>query len=84
MDVAILDRAVVVQMASPRVAGTFQEYADIVFMPYITVMKQIQPIKRVDIIWDVYRQDSPKAAIREKRGSGTRRMVTSSSQIPKN
>ena len=54
VDVAILDGAVVVQMASPAgTARTFQEYADNVFMPYI--MKQLQPVKRVNIIWDVYR-----------------------------
>ena len=82
VDVAILDGAAVVQMASPGAARTFKEYADNVFMPYI--MKLLQPVKRVDIVWDVYRQDSLKAATREKRGSGTRRRVTSSSQIPKN
>ena len=82
VDVAILDGAVVIQMASPGAARTFQEYSDNVFVPYIK--KQLQPVKRVDIIWDVYRQDSLKAATREKRGSGTRRRVTSSSQIPKN
>ena len=47
-------------------------------------MKQLQPVKRVDIIWDVHRQDSLKAATREKRGSGTCRRVTSYSQILKN
>ena len=71
-----------VHMASPRAARTFQDYTDNVFMPYI--MTQLQSVKRVDIIWDVYRHDSLKAATREKRGSGTRKRVTSSSQIPKN
>ena len=82
VDVAILDGALAVQMTLPGAARTFQEYADNVFTTYI--MKQLQPVKRVDIIWDVYRQDSHKAVTREKRGSGTRRRVTSSSQIPKN
>ena len=82
VDIALLDGAVVVQMESPGAARTFQEYADNVFMPHI--MKQLQPVKRVDIIWDVYRQDSLKAATREKRGSGTCRRVTSSSHILKN
>ena len=40
VDVAILDGAVVVQMASPGAARPFQEYADNVFMSYI--MKQLQ------------------------------------------
>ena len=82
VDVAILDGAVVVQMASPGAAKTFQDYADKVFMPYI--MKQLQPVQRVDVIWDVYRQDSLKAATRERRGCGTRRRVTPSSQILRN
>ena len=82
VDIAILDRAVVVQMDRPGPQRTFQEYAHNVFMPYI--MKQLQPVKRVDIIWDVHRQDSLKAATREKRGSGTCRRVTSSFQILKN
>lgn len=82
MDIAILDGAVVVQMVSPGAARTFKDYTDNVFMPYI--MKQLQPVRRVDIIWDVYRQDSLKAATREKRGCGTHKRVTSSSQIPKN
>ena len=82
VDATILDGAVVVQMAFPGAARMLQEYADNVFMPY--VMKQLQPVKRVDIIWDVNRQDSLKAATRERRGSGTCKRVTSSPQIPKN
>lgn len=64
VDFATLDGAVVVQMASAAAARTFQEYADNVFTPYI--MKQLQPVKRVDIIWDVYQQDILKAATRER------------------
>ena len=33
-------------------------------MPYIT--RGLQPVKRVDVIWDVYRQDSQKATTREE------------------
>ena len=51
-------------------------------MPYI--MKQLQPVQRVDVIWEVYRQNSIKVATRERRGCGTRRRVTPSSQIPRN
>ena len=82
VDATIIDGAVVVQMMSPGTARTFQEYAANVFMPYI--MRQLHPVKRVDVIWDVYRQDSLKATTREARGSGTRRRVASSSQIPRN
>ena len=33
-------------------------------MPYIT--RGLQPVKRVDVIWDVYRQDSQKATTIEE------------------
>lgn len=52
MDIAILDGAVVVQMVSSGASRTFKDYTDNVFMQYI--MKQLQPVRRADIIWDVY------------------------------
>lgn len=82
VDVTILDGAVVVQMLSPGTAITFQEYADYVFLPYVT--KQLDQVKRVDVVWDVYQDDSLKSTTREKRGTGTRRRVTPSSKLPKN
>ena len=48
VEVAILDGAVVVQMVSPGTARTFEEYADSVF--HAIYYKQLQPVKRVDII----------------------------------
>ena len=81
-DVAIVDGAVVVQMLCPGIVRTFQEYADHVFIPY--VKKQLDQVKRVDVIWDIYRPDSLKSTAREKRGTGQRRRVTPSSKIPKN
>ena len=80
VDVAILDIAIVVQMASPLAARTFQEYADNVLMPYI--MKQLQPDKRVDIIWDVYRQDT--GSYQREEGLWYTQKDNISSQIPKN
>lgn len=63
---AILDGAVVIQMALPGAAKTFQGYADNFFMPYI--MTQLQPVKRIDVIWDVYRQNGLKAAPGRREG----------------
>lgn len=54
---AILDGAVIIQMALPGAAKTFQGHADNFFMPYI--ITQLQPVKRRDVTWDVYRQDLP-------------------------
>ena len=78
----VLDGTVLVQKLSPGTATTFQEYADNVFIAYI--VRQPQTANRVDVIWDVYQPDSLKKAIREKRGTGTRRRVTPSSRIPGN
>ena len=76
----VLDGAVAVQMLNPRTARTFQEYFDTVFMPYIT--KQMENVKRLDIVWDVYKDNSLKAGIREKRGKGICRRVLPSTAIP--
>lgn len=82
VDVQVLDGAVIVQMLPPGTASTFQEYHDTVFLPYI--MKQLQQVTRIDLIWDEYKADSLKKTTRENRGTGTRIKVTPSSRIPKN
>ena len=76
----VIDGAVAVQMLNHRTARTFQEYSDTIFMPYIT--KQLEHTKRVDIVWDIYKDNSLKAGTREKRGKGTRRRVLPSTAIP--
>ena len=65
---------------STGTACTFAEYAQVIFLPY--VLKQLNSAKRVDIVWDVYREDSLKKAARENRGSGQRRKVTPTTRIP--
>ena len=72
-DALIIDGAVAVQILSPKTASTFQEYSDTVFKPFL--IKELESANRIDIIWDVYRDDSLKSATREKRGSGQRRKV---------
>lgn len=79
-DVIILDGAVIVQMLSPGTSETFEEYAQIVFLPY--VLKQLHSAERVDLVWDVYKEDSLKKATREKRGFGQRRKVSPTTRIP--
>ena len=44
--------------------NTFDEYADSVFLPYLT--KQLEKCSRLDMVWDTYIADSIKASIREK------------------
>ena len=82
VEVLVIDGAVAVQMLNPGSAKTFQEYADNVLYPYI--LNKIQDVKRLDIVWNVYIDDSLKKGARDHRGGGTRRKVTPSTPIPKN
>ncbi|XP_031574483.1 uncharacterized protein LOC116308242 [Actinia tenebrosa] len=67
-------------MLSPGTAQNFEEYFNDVFAPFI--LKQVEKVKRVDVVWDVYRDDSLKKATRQKRGSGQRRKALMSTRIP--
>ena len=80
IDAAILDGAVIVQMLKPGTAQTFEHYFNYVFAPYIT--RQLETVQRVDVVWDVYHEDSLKRCTREKRGYGRRRKVLASTRIP--
>lgn len=78
--VIILDGAALVNMLRPGQAKTFSDYAEQVFIPYI--LSQLEPVSRVDVIWDEYIQDSLKSETRSKRGKGIRRRVAASNAIP--
>ena len=80
MDAIILDGAVVVQMLQPTAASTFEEYFDSVVALYI--LRQLEDVKRLDIVWDVYKDGSLKKVTREKRGSGQRKKILLSTRIP--
>jgi hypothetical protein len=82
VQVNILDGAAIVNMLRPGTAKTFQDYANGVFLPYIS--SQLQQVIRLDIVWDVYMPDSLKAHTRSKRGKGVRRRVAPSSAVPGN
>lgn len=81
VDAVILDGAVIAQILRPRTSRTFEEYFDTVFGPYI--LRILGTANRVDLVWDVYNEDSLKRSAREKRGSGQRRKVLPSTRIPK-
>ena len=55
VDAIILYGAVVVQMLQPRAVSTFEEYFNSTFAPYI--LRQLENVKRLDIVWDVYKDD---------------------------
>ena len=66
MDAKCIDGTVAVQMLHPGPAKTFQDYADAVFLPYVS--RHLETAERVDVIWDIYIRNSLKAITREKRG----------------
>ena len=66
----VFDRAVIVQMLKPGTAKTFEEYAQKVFIPY--VVRQLQHVSRLDLVWDSYIADSVNASTRAQRGKGVR------------
>jgi hypothetical protein len=82
VDAVFLDGAAVVQMLSTGTAKTFQDYADSVFVPYVS--SPLKKTRRVDVIWGVYLSDSLKGTTRQKRGKDIRRRVVPTTTVPKN
>ena len=82
VDCCISDGAVLVQMLRPNCSCTFGDYKDKIFLPYLSSL--LKKMQRVDVVFDVYRQNSLKSQTREKRGVGTRTRVTATTKIPTN
>ena len=80
LDAIIIDGAVIVQMLPTGTACMFAEYSQTIFAVYL--LKQLESARRVDLVWDVYIEDSLKKAEQEKRGSGQRRKVLPATRIP--
>ncbi|KAG1672959.1 CUGBP Elav-like family member 2 [Nymphon striatum] len=78
----ILDGVAIVQMMKPGTTRTFDEYANVIFKPYIS--SQLQRARRLDLVWDSYVTDSLKSTARAKRGMGVRRRVVGSATTPAN
>ena len=78
VDMLLLDGAVIVNMLRPRAVKTFHGYSQQVFLPFLK--SQLDIVRIVHIVGDVYIPDSLKFTVRKKRGTGTRRRV----QIPNN
>ena len=82
VDAKILDGSVLVNMLLPKSSATFEQYKENVFLPYI--LKCLQQVSRVDVVWDCYFEDSLKGHTRQQRGSGSRVLVKDSTPIPQN
>ena len=69
-------------MLKPVGSITFQQYADSVFLPYLKSL--LKDLLRLDVVWDVYTDDSLKSSTRERHGKGIRRRVASTNTVPGN
>ena len=78
----VLDGAVVVQMLKPAEAKNFEDYAQDVFVPYMS--SKLQTASRLDLVWDRYIADSLKGSVRSKRGKLVCRRVVGAAAIPGN
>lgn len=71
---AVLDVASIVNMLPPGKCKTFRQYAEAVFLPYI-INYHTQNLKRIDLVCDLYLENSLKQGTCEARGTGTCRCV---------
>ena len=69
----VLDGAAIIQMMKPAAAKTYDEYAQEIFIPYIS--SHLRSVSRVDLVWDTYKHDSLKGISRVKHDKGVRRRV---------
>ena len=80
-DAHIIDGAYLVHFNVPKQDATFLSYAQQLHN-YVKMWHTL--VLRVDIVFDVYKDDSLKAATREKRGKGIRRRVVGENKVPGN
>jgi hypothetical protein len=80
-DTLIIDGTALVNSKPPNVSATFDDYANDVIVPYI--QSYAQRHSRIDVVFDVYYDDTLKMETSKKRGTGARRKVTGNSRPPK-
>ena len=78
----MLDGAAIVHFLPINLVNTFDEYADQVFIPYLS--KQLKDSMRIELVWDIYLPNSLKESTREKKGKGVRRNVCGQAKLPGN
>ena len=71
VEAVVVYDAALVYMLRPGTNKTFDEYAPILFLPYIC--RQLELVNRIDHVLDVFIADSLKDALRGKSGRGIRR-----------
>lgn len=81
VDSLVIDGASLVNVKQPGQSPTFNNYANGIILPHITSLAEGH--LRVNIVFDIYRDDSLKGETRRKRGIGSRRKVTDNTRPPK-
>ncbi|CAC5403759.1 unnamed protein product [Mytilus coruscus] len=82
VDALVIDGAALINMLKPRGSKTCEGYYKDIVVPYIR--GQLLSVRRIDMVWDEYIQDSFKASERSRRGKGIRRRVLPDSKVPGN
>ena len=78
----VLDEAVIVQILKPGTAKNFDEYAQDIFIPYMS--SKLQTASSLDLVWNSYNPDSLKSSARAKHGKGVQRRVVPAAAISGN
>ena len=71
VDVGICYGAALIHSLNPHKSAktikTFEDYSQLVVIPHL--MKQLQTVTRVDVVWDIYKADSLKSSTRLAHGT---------------
>jgi len=78
-DVKVVDGASIIHALPVNQASTFDEYAQHNFLSW--VHRQLQVVKRLDVVWDSYFEDSLKETTRSSRGKGKFYLLTTAQVV---
>ena len=81
VNVKIFDAAAIVNIIKPTCVKFFKDYAFSNFLPFIK--KDLQDVKRVDIVWDQCKADSLEEQTRTDCGQGVRHRISDKTAIAK-
>ena len=80
-DTYIIDGGFYVHVLPPRPGYTFKKYVEVL---RDSIVFFFDDAKRVDLVFDIYRKNSLKAATLVKRGKGRTRLVAPETKVPGN
>ena len=79
---AIIDGAAIINALTPDANQTFKEYAAQEFIPRIA--KLLSNVLRIDVVFDIYLENSQKNSARLHYGEGSRKQVKDNYKVPTN